>query len=886
MTSKLLLLFIFFPFIAGSLSQLIPNGSRHIYKFENTVELLDLKQTPFSSGYRIESKLTISSVWNSNEYQLLQFELEIPKLLIKSSDNRKGNKFTIKKSPKLSEMTNLKSFILLENNKIVKFLTNKDSNELSSINLQRGLSSLFQFQKNDETISEHDSSGQCNVLYQSKSSKNYRKIKTDCRNWDLRVNFRVEKALGIGSKSYQEIIYELDDSNVLNKIESIETHSRFVKSKPDAGSKIKSNLNLNFLSSDNKVKQNKAKDIKELMENLLTENKEFELELEIDGNVSNINRDLKKHIKSHLSEMSNYNFGKIATATTLAKLLPLARIATTEEFIKILKSPSTQESQYQLIDLLGATQTIESHKAFCKTFKFDNEDDLEASERYLQALAISTRPNMEIFIDLYDRLTDSNIENENLRDTLIQTLSSIASKYSKFSQNGFSDDMILKYKNYLLDILKDCPDTICKLVYIRGLQNLRDPSTIDILIEIALKQSIQISVSAMKALRNFPINLFNNKNRLDFDKIFYQATKKFDTTARILALDILLDLKPSKDQLTKLLTYLNSNDKAFEVKTYLIQKIRMISEKCNRFESLVKEVLKDNPKCNNYNVIAQKGLTTALYRTLSTVPGLNETLLSVQETFNGVLKQGTVDLTLNVDNEEFSTFKLGLYTSGLSSFVSQGSSETVVDDDDELVDEQPTTAGMEIIVQGVQYRPLVFFNGQSELMGHVWSGTASEPTTAYQATTIHQDHEDYILLQNGATIYLNIIGAKSIDINGQIQFSLWNRNAHTEIIQNSGISILGSMKYGTSFIKMENKFSVSSEPTLNTVVDVDFYSDILLCVQLSKPDLNLWHKIEKSVEIIESKFKYKNSINIKYNLAGKTLALNHKNNIMCNKIAT
>lgn len=39
---------------------------------------------------------------------------------------------------------------------------------------------------------------------------------------------------------------------------------------------------------------------------------------------------------------------------------------------------------------------------------------------------------------------------------------------------------------------------------------------------------------------------------------------------------------------------------------------------------------------------------------------------------------------------------------------------------------------MELTVLGVQIRPFVFFASQGELMGHVWSGTASDKTPAYQ----------------------------------------------------------------------------------------------------------------------------------------------------------
>lgn len=45
---------------------------------------------------------------------------------------------------------------------------------------------------------------------------------------------------------------------------------------------------------------------------------------------------------------------------------------------------------------------------------------------------------------------------------------------------------------------------------------------------------------------------------------------------------------------------------------------------------------------------------------------------------------------------------------------------------------EESVAGMELTIMGVQVRPFVFFTGQGELMGHVWSGTASEKTPAFQ----------------------------------------------------------------------------------------------------------------------------------------------------------
>lgn len=54
------------------------------------------------------------------------------------------------------------------------------------------------------------------------------------------------------------------------------------------------------------------------------------------------------------------------------------------------------------------------------------------------------------------------------------------------------------------------------------------------------------------------------------------------------------------------------------------------------------------------------------------------------------------------------------------------------EDDSADTQEEAVTAGMELTVAGSQIRPFVFFNGQGELMTHVWSGTASEMTPALQ----------------------------------------------------------------------------------------------------------------------------------------------------------
>lgn len=91
-------------------------------------------------------------------------------------------------------------------------------------------------------------------------------------------------------------------------------------------------------------------------------------------------------------------------------------------------------------------------------------------------------------------------------------------------------------------------------------------------------------------------------------KMLCRTSRKFVSTVRTNALDILLDMKPNRDELQYLLEYLSLNDKDFEVKTYVFQRLTMIADKCPRFNAMIMSILKPSDRINNYHVVAQKSL--------------------------------------------------------------------------------------------------------------------------------------------------------------------------------------------------------------------------------------------------------------------------------------
>lgn len=279
------------------------------------------------------------------------------------------------------------------------------------------------------------------------------------------------------------------------------------------------------------------------------------------------------------------------------------------------------------------------------------------TERYFQALAIGSRPKKSIMKQLLT-LSSEEFENPKTEDTLTQTLASMAYRYARLPAQSYNSDIVQQITSHLKKSLAACKndDIACCTKYIRGLQNLLSPETVNVLMEKVYKTDRRISAAAMKALAQYPIDVWTMKLKNQLQDIFYEKTQRFDSSARTLALDVLMKLKPTQDELRNLLNYLRSNDKAFEVKQYLWQTINLIADRCPKFRKKVRSLIQSDNLMNNYNILAQKGLTTALSREFSQAPSFNGTMLSVQEIYKGVLKRGIVDMTVNGQNDEFSIF--------------------------------------------------------------------------------------------------------------------------------------------------------------------------------------------------------------------------------------
>ncbi|KAH8269298.1 hypothetical protein KR018_002210, partial [Drosophila ironensis] len=856
-------------------ASLVAPQSQQIFRLRNQVTLSDAGAGSGSqeTSYAFESGLQVGSVWSRGEDQLLEIYFRESRVLAAGRDRA---------ITKIPDRPFYVSLVRGQPDKVIAH-TGRDQ---SVLNLERGIASLLQLRADASVEEEVDVSGLCRVSYHAKSSTKVQKTKRDCALWDLRVNYHPEQALGVNQQSQEQVSYELSSEGSLLKAESVEEHRLTLAAKPDVGSTVRSVLSLEHVAQGSEeVRQLEHDTLEAAIESLLEWYRVFHLESDVDGLISELKEQtLHETVKASLDELQSADVGKSSLAMAFVKLIPLARLARQEEFNELLNGHT--ELLPQLIDLLGATQTFEAHNAtigFLYKGAGSTNEQLELLEKYLQSLATATHPERKIIEHLYGLLQLETIEEQKkLTDSIIQTLATLT------RQSGFEDNDALQQQvhAYLLQGLASKEPTL----YIRALQNLQNPASIEPLLEQAQnREEPNFSVAALQALKAFPAAAFNSSHRQQFEGIFYQRRRRFDSSARTLALDIILSLRPNGQQLGQLLDYLASSDRQFEIKTYVLQKLRMLAEQCPRFRGLFKAELAKRNHVNNYNVLAQKGLTTVLTRQLSAAPAFNESLLSTQEVYQGILKRGSVEFLLHAGRSQASSFKLGIYTAGLGAMVGDGDAGEGDDGtpaDDELPGEESITAGMEISVQGSQLRPLIFFNGQTELMGHVWGGSASDSTPAYQATTLAQDHEHYIVLASGATLHWRVLGARSVDLNGKVGFSLWNRNAQTEIQQNTGSAVLGHVAVGFTYAKLEQDFSLTHEPKLSLQADLDFYSGIKLCMQLQRPEQLLKQSSTRSVVLqnVARPFARHVCSTASHKTAGCTFALNQKNNEMCNMI--
>lgn len=379
--------------------------------------------------------------------------------------------------------------------------------------------------------------------------------------------------------------------------------------------------------------------------------------------------------------------------------------------------------------------------------------------------------------------------------------------------------------------LKECDgDSDCAVARIHALGNAAClEHTINVLEKNALDITLRReSVAAMKAIRDsIEIEMKHlgakiiQRLRLLVAKVAFES--KQESTSRIIASEIItnyLDDGHLSQHLVSSMKNFNNN----EMTTMIWNRALKQANQGNSQAEL-----------NNWHMHSNflNGSSAYFSRTMTGTESVNATYaVNIELMSKGkLLKESAFDFALGNENKTESIVSVGLFARGMSSFAGGG--------DTEGADDESTMAGMSLKVLGVQMRPYIFFSGTGELMGHVWSGTGSEPMTAYRANLLLADYEEGYPLINGFIAEQKLKGVLTLDLSGEITVSLWNRNSHAVVRTKAGLLMQGSQTILTSDVTTmaAQKFTFGGATSVDTTTDTDFYSTpFKMCVQLEQPE--------------------------------------------------
>lgn len=83
----------------------------------------------------------------------------------------------------------------------------------------------------------------------------------------------------------------------------------------------------------------------------------------------------------------------------------------------------------------------------------------------------------------------------------------------------------------------------------------------------------RLSVTALKVLYSYPPSEWDDEILKVAEKIYFQKDKIYDSSARTIAVDIIIDSNPNLNTLRVLLKSLKTNT-SFETRKYLLQRLQ------------------------------------------------------------------------------------------------------------------------------------------------------------------------------------------------------------------------------------------------------------------------------------------------------------------------
>ncbi|NXQ90344.1 MTP protein, partial [Nyctibius grandis] len=496
--------------------------------------------------------------------------------------------------------------------------------------------------------------------------------------------------------------------------------------------------------------------------------------------------------------------------------IQMLRSAKERDVLQLLRR-APEEMLPFVVEAAVAAQSVASLAALSDFLDFGKEPK-SLLEKFLYAAAFSPQPSGELLHLVLDKLDGKRLAPE-VWETGIVAVGSLVGKLCQQKLCGLQE--VERGVETILGGLRGAKEESEVVIYLLALGNAVLPETIPILLDHAEEGPTTISTAAVSALRRFPARHISGKVKRAMRRIFHEKRKSYEKTCRLAAAEILLDNEPSPMDVINIL--LAANELETETATFLLLKVQnSLRADHHPARKIMKDIMRD-PRINNYNFFSKAGISSSFSGPLTVTQDLLSTFgLDLLFLEGGYLRKSVSDFSLLSHGQQLHAAQVTIEAQGVESMLEENT----------LEEEPELKAGMSAIFFDVQLRPVVFFQGYTDLMAKVLL-SSGEPTSVVKGNLLLMDHHQVIPLQSGLQVIVKLQGGLGLDISADMDVSIWEQELKTGINARGSLTIDFQVELDAPFLQATTRSQTEVETSIHFDTLLRFSgSPVLLCLQL------------------------------------------------------
>ncbi|XP_053928271.1 microsomal triglyceride transfer protein-like [Cuculus canorus] len=812
-------------------SQLLSFQPKTLYQYHYTLDIqLDHAPTlsPQGAWLRAEALVHLHQLWkDQGGEELLQVQIHDLKAQHKPEEERsQGSAGVSPAEIALSQEAQAELqqpvFISWNSGKVKAFYGNEAESILIS-NLKRGVVSLLQIQPYAGTTVEEDISGSCQVTY---TMSNHSILKTkhllSCEKPKFGFT-SVNKIFRVEWQPTSRSQYVVKD-NLLQSVLTEENHVLSPALRSSTGIKIISRQELQLVSPPVPSPAEVAgKSLKDALAGTEGQHQPLGMASLPFRRVCTRCPSLRAYLKAFNNQRVKMDTSKAATTWQFQRFIQMLRSAKKRDVLQLLRK-APEEMLPFVVEAAVAAQSVASLAAISDFLDFGKEPN-SLLEKFLYAAAFSPRPSGDLLRLVLDKLDGKQLAPE-VWETGIVAVGSLVGKLCQQKLCGLQE--VERGVETILAGLRGAEEESEVVIYLLALGNAVVPETIPTLLDHAEEGPTAIATAAISALQRFPARHISSKVKQVMRRIFHEKRKSYEKACRLAAAEILLDNEPSPMDVINIL--LATSEMEVETATFLLLKVQhSLRADHHPARKIMKDIIRD-PRINNYHFFSKAGISSSFSGPLTVTKDLYSTFgLDLLFLEGGFLRKSVSDFSLLGGGQRLRAAQVTIEAQGMESMLGENISEG---------EEEPElTAGMSAIFFDVQLRPVVFFQGYTDLMAKVLLNSG-EPTSVVKGNLLLMDHHQIIPLQSGLQVAIKLQGGLGLDISADVDVSIWEQELKTSISSRGSLAIDFQAELDAPFLQATLRSQMEVETSIHFDTMLRFSSSpVLMCLQLRQEQI-------------------------------------------------